>query len=777
MKQILLTSLLFIQAVTFIFSQQETNQRPSSGREKRIAFIQHERLLATSPYQEVKWKLLNPSNISGRSTDARGVPGDKKIIYAGFATGGLWKTVDSGKTWTPLMDRQPTQAIGNIAIAPSNPKVIYAGTGEANIFRASLPGLGVYKSTDGGNFWSHLGLENTATISRILIHPTDPNTVYVAAGGNEWSRNEDRGVYKSTDGGLNWKKILYVNDKTGANDLLMDPSDPNILYASMWTRIRKRWSDPVPEDGDHIYKSTDAGQTWKIINNGLPDTKETGRIGLANTPANPNVLYAFVDNHGKKRDPNPGEQDSYNRPKVVVIKGAEVYKSTDKGESWKRMSEHDDFMEFFSGTYGWVFAQIRVSPTDENKVYLMGLDLTMSADGGKTWKSLTKGPKGEWGRVHGDHHGLWIDPTDPNYLINANDGGVNVSYDGGTTWKGFYHEIPTTQFYNVTYDPRTPFYIYGSIQDEGSVRMLSTTTYDPADRTTGKFDWVPGGEGTRIAIDQKEPDIIYSSSYYGHIMKGNLKRLGKKGASESIDPPVTLLGEEHRGEWLAATIISPHDGTTLYHGLQYVLKTTDKGKTWEKISPDLTQNNRNKIGTLPYRINFQTISALAESPKKKGLLYAGTDDGKAHFTTAEGTGKWTEIGKGLLEHAAVSSIEPSRFEDATVYLSQSDRREDNIMPLVFKSMDYGRNWTKIESNLPASPVNIIREDPDNKDILYAGTDMGIYRSTDGAKTWNAMHGNLPASVSVQDLFIHPTTKQIVIATYGRGVWILDRPQN
>ncbi len=775
MKIKLLTFLFLACSIGVIYAQEslESNQRPSGGREKRIAFIQHERLLQNSPYKDIQWKPIQPGKMSGRCTDVRGVPGNKNIIFAGFASGGLWRTKDAGKTWQPLFDKEATLSIGNIGISPSDPNIIYVGTGEANIYRASLPGIGVLKSSDGGDTWYQVGLENTATIARIAVHPTNPDIVYVAAGGNEWSRNEDRGVYKSTDGGLNWKKVLYTDDKTGANDLVMDPTDPNTIYVSMWTRIRKRWSDPVPEDGDHIYKSTDGGENWKIIENGLPETKITGRIGLAVTAANPNVIYAFIDNHGKKRDPKPGELDPYGRVKQFVIYGAEVYKSTDKGDSWKLMSMHDDFMENFSGTYGWVFSQIRVSPADENKVYLMGLDLTASNDGGKSWKSIARGGKGEW-HVHGDHHAMWIDPTDAQYIINGNDGGVNVSFDGGVTWKDFYHEIPTTQFYNVTADSRNPFYVYGSIQDEGSVRMLSNSNYNPGDRNTGAFDWVPGGEGTRIVIDRNDQNTIYSSSFYGKIMKGNLKKLKKKSKkrSVSINPPAAVVGEEPRGEWLAATSQSPHDGT-LYHGFQYVLKTTDKGKTWQKLSDDLTQNDKNKIGIVPYRINYQCITAISESPKTPGLIYAGTDDGKVHFTSLEGKGKWTDISDGLLKDAAVSCIEPSHFEAATVYVSLSDRREDNLTPLIYKSQDYGNTWTNITQGLPASPVNVIKEDLSEKDVLYAGTDMGIFISKDGGKSWNILNGNLPASISIQDLMIHPKTKQIIIATYGRGVWITD----
>lgn len=773
MKHIIILILFSIPCL--IIAQPETNQRPSNGKDKRIAIIQHERLVGNSPYKDLQWKLMHPGNMSGRCTDVYGIPGNKNIIYAGFASGGLWKTIDAGENWKPLTDQQATQSVGCFAIAPSDSQVIYLGTGEANIFHTSLPGIGLLKSTDGGASWLMTGLEYTSTIARIVIHPKNPDIVYVAATGNEWSKNEDRGLYQSTDGGRNWKKILYVNDKTGASDLIMDPVDPNTLYVSMWTRIRKRWSDPVPEDGDHIYKSTDGGANWKIINKGLPDTKITGRIGLANTPANPNVLYAFVDNQSKKRDPKPGELDSYGRAKANVVNGAEVYRSSDKGETWNLMSMHDDFMENFTGTSGWAYGQIRVHPKDENKIYLMGLDLASSADGGKTWKSMTKAPKGETSNVHSDHHALWIDPTNPNYILNGNDGGVNVSMDGGLTWKDFYHEIPTTQVYNLTYDSRIPYFIYGSIQDEGSVRINSTTSYNPADRTSGKFDWIPGGEATHIAIDQKNPDVFYSSDLYGHILKSDLKRLGKKNVSVSIDPPTGTLGEEPRTQWLAATSISPHDGTTLYHGLQYVLKTTDQGKTWQQISPDLSYNNKEKTGSLPYRINYQTITALTESPKKSGLIYAGTDDGKVHFTTAEGNGKWTYISKGLLAHAAVSYIEPSKFEDGTVYVSMSDRREDNLTPLIYKSTDYGGTWSSISTNLPASPVNVVREDPTDKNVLYVGTDLGVYLTKDAGVTWISLQANLPVSISVQDLFIHPVSKQLVIATFGRGIWMLNKP--
>jgi photosystem II stability/assembly factor-like uncharacterized protein len=407
MKRLLLFLTVFVYQVGFA---QSNNNRVSSGIERKKAFKKQVEFIKKTPYKNLNWRLLGPDNTSGRSTDVWGIEGNKNIIYASFATGGFWKTEDGGKTGHSLMDKEGTQAIGNFAISKSNPNIIYVGTGEANIFRASLPGLGMYKSTDAGKTWQHLGLENTSTIARVVVHPTNPNIVYVAASGNEWSYNAERGVYKTIDGGKTWQKVLYQNEKTGCIDLLIDPLEPNTLYASMWNRIRKRWSDPIPEDGDYIYKSIDAGKTWKIINNGLPDTKNTGRIGLAMCASKPNILYAYVDNHTPKRQGNEGELDSYGRPKELVILGAEVYKSTDKGESWIKMSENDKQMESFGGTYGWVFSQIRVDPNNENKIFIMGLNIAESEDGGKTWKNIPGGNSPDT-RIHGDNHGMWIPIT------------------------------------------------------------------------------------------------------------------------------------------------------------------------------------------------------------------------------------------------------------------------------------------------------------------------------------------------------------------------------
>jgi photosystem II stability/assembly factor-like uncharacterized protein len=435
------------------------------------------------------------------------MPGNKNIIYASFASGGLWKTSDAGETWAPLSDQIGTLSIGSFDVASSHPNIIYLGTGESNIFRASLPGMGAYKSTDGGKTWKHIGLTNSGTIARVRIHPTNPDIVYVAAGGNEWSYNNDRGLFKTTDGGKTWNKILGNDQKTGVVDVVMDPSNPDIILVSTWNRIRRRWSDPVPEDGDYLYKTTDGGKTWKPLTQGLPETKYTGRIGLSISKSNSNIVYAYVDNHTPKREPKPGELDPYGRPIQVIPFGVQVYRSEDKGESWKKVSTEDEKLERFAGTYGWVFGQIRVDPNNTDQVYIMGVPIAKSTDGGKTFNPIRPNQKTS-DQLHSDHHALWIDPTNSNYIINGNDGGVVLSYDGGTTWKNFFRKIPTTQFYNVTYDMSTPFNIIGSVQDEGSFMASIKNTFGKKPEGIKPWQDAPGGEGTILQLIQRIP-ILY----------------------------------------------------------------------------------------------------------------------------------------------------------------------------------------------------------------------------------------------------------------------------
>jgi photosystem II stability/assembly factor-like uncharacterized protein len=746
------------------------NPTPTTGAQKLSAFTKQKQMLVQSPYKDLQWRLIGPDNRSGRCTDVQGITGDPNIMYAAFATGGLWKTEDAGKIWMPIFDKEATQSIGDIALAPSDKNILYVGTGEANIFRASLPGIGMYKSTDAGKTFKHIGLENTGTIARIIVHPANPKVVYVAASGNEWTYNKDRGVYQTTNGGKTWKRILFESNKSGCIDIVMDPTDPNTLYASFWNRIRRRWSDPVPEEGDYIHKSTDGGKTWKIINNGLPDTKNTGRIGIAIAKSNPNVLYAFVDDHNKKRDPKPDEFDSYERRVQKVVIGAAVFRSSDKGETWQKMSEVHDFFRI-SGTYGWVFGQIRVDPKDENEVYVFGTSRAKSVDGGKTWKQWNGEKGSDW--IHGDNHALWFDEENPDRMILGNDGGCSSTLDGGKKWKNYFDKIPTTQFYTVTYDMQTPFNVFGAVQDEGTMSGSVTNTFGKlSDTTLRPWQMAPGGEGTQIQVDPTNSNLVFSSTYYGRLMKSDMSlpdSIGEKHISMFDVGRIDSL----RGEWLAGTLMSRFSNKVIYHGLQHLYKSEDGGDTWKMISPDLSYNSESAKGNYPYLIYHQAITAIAEGDEP-GFLVVGTDDGRVWFTMDDGK-NWKEITNNLPPNKHGAKIFTSTTKNPpNLYLALNDRRQDNNTPYLYKLSSDGKfTWQLISSNLPASPANVIIEDPDKANVLYCGTDMGVYMSKDAGKTWIAISGNLPASVSINDMFIHPRDKKLVIATYGRGVWVLD----
>ena len=426
-------------------------------------FGQHVEMKKNTPFKDLKWQHIGPKNVSGRSTDIAVVTpkGKNYTIYVATASGGVWKTENEGTTWEPIFDQEASTFIGDVTIAPSNNDIVWIGTGEPNIFRSSIAGSGVYKSTDAGKTWQHMGLTGTHTIPRIVIHPKNPDVVYVAASGHEWTNNKERGVYKTVDGGKNWEKILYVDEETGANDLVMDPSDSDTLYASTWQRMRKKWNDPRNEPnykGSGIYKTTDGGKTWKPINKGLPEAKFRGRIGIDLCLSKPSVIYAFVDSYEFGRELTAEERtSSYGFPSSGIIEGATLYRSDDKGESWAKVSgqtpETKRYMMRHSSTFGWVFGQMRVDPNDENTVYTMGLALNVSNDGGKTFRRLRG--------MHGDHHGLWIDPGNSNYIINVNDGGIVISYDKGKTWRQFRHNLPVCQFFNIAYDMDKPFRVYG----------------------------------------------------------------------------------------------------------------------------------------------------------------------------------------------------------------------------------------------------------------------------------------------------------------------------
>jgi len=758
---LLLTGILFIT----ISLNSQVKSPVLKGTDKVALFSKQAEMQHNSPYKDLKWQFIGPTNISGRCTDVEAISphGSNYTIWIGSATGGVWKSTNEGTSFEPVFEEMPTASIGDIAIDPNNNDVVWVGTGEANIFRSSNAGCGVFKTSDGGKTWKLMGLENTFTIGRIRVNPENTNIVYVAATGHEWTTNEERGLFKTTDGGRSWTKILYIDEKTGAYDLVLDPKEPNTLYCTTWERIRLKWNDPRTYEttsGTGIWKSTDGGKNWKKIIKGLPAPNKLGRTGIDIARSNPRVLYAYVDNYELAYPAKEGETDSYGRQRKAIIKGATVYRSDNSGESWVQVSglspDQKTFMERHSATYGWVFGQIRVDPNDENTVYTMGLMLNQSTDGGKTFKSL-RGP-------HADHHGLWIDPANSNYLLNVQDGGLSISYDRGKTWKFPVEQLPLIQFFNISYDFSTPFRVFGSIQDHGSY-IGEVDLSEGRDKVPPKpFKETLGGEGTTHNINPADNNTMYASGFYGRLERTELDKYPQN--TKDLLPNMLPGEPQLRGEWIAPSLVSPHNPEIIYHGMQYLMRSRDRGDTWETISPDLSYNDSSRTGD----ISYQTISVFDESPLRFGLLYAGTDDGRI-WRTKDGGKNWAEIRNGTIPQKFVSRITASKYDIGTLYMTQSGRRDDDFQVYVWKSTDFGDSWQDISGNIPVGPVNTIREDPVNKDILYAGTDGAVFVSKDSGKKWDIV-GNLPFSY-VHDLIIHPRDNMIVIATHGRGAWVMD----
>ncbi|MFQ5551044.1 MAG: hypothetical protein ACE5FJ_07400, partial [Gemmatimonadales bacterium] len=450
-----------------------------------------------------------------------------------------------------------------------------------------------------------------------------------------------------------------------------------------------------------------------------------------------------------------GETDSYGRPRGGVIRGATVYRTDDRGEHWRQVSETNEYMERLSATYGWVFGQMRVDPNDEDKIYVMGLALNVSEDGGKTFRRLRG--------MHGDHHGLWIDPDNSDYLVNVNDGGLAISYDGGENWRTFYDNLPLVQFFNVNYDMDEPFHVYGSIQDHGSRRGVVDLSRGRHQIPAVEWEGAPGGEGSNHAVDPTEPSTVYSAGFYGRISRANIDT----GDRENIVPRAEEGEPPLRGQWLAPFIISPHNPRIIYHGMNYLFRSMDRGDSWDRISPDLTNNNLDELGD----ISYQTIFSIAESPFRFGLIYVGTDDGRLHRTDDGGT-TWTELGMDLPRHKFVTGIVASKYDEATVYLSMNGKRDDDFAAYLWKSTDYGQTWEDLSNNIPCGPINVVREDPHNENVLYVGTDLGAYVSIDGGQYWHVLANNLPTTF-VHDIIIHPRDDIMVAATHGRGMFAMD----
>ena len=737
---------------TSSFAQQA--KAPVTDAQTRLKWYdQHLEMRDDSEFKKLKWRHIGPLHMSGRVTDIAKPLDQPHTFYVASASGGVWKTENQGTTWKPIFDDAPSGSVGAIAVDPSDSSNIWVGLGESNILRSSMAGLGVFQSTDAGKTWQRRGLSDSHHIARIVVHPKDSKTVFVAVGGHEYSENENRGVYKTVDGGETWKKVLYENPMTGANDLVMHPSDPNVMYASMWYRIRRAWNDPVPGPGGGVYKSTDGGETWNRLEEGLPKQEECGRIGIAISASNPDKIYALIDSHEVARKAADGEKDAYGRQRKDVVRGAVVYRSDDAGATWSQVSKNNRTMQRLFSTYGWFFSQIRVDPSDENVVFVMGIPLMKSTDGGVSFRPLT------YRNLHGDHHALWIDPSDSNHLISGNDGGINISYDGGATWRDL-DNLPIVQFYNVAVDNAKPFNVYGSIQDNNSWKGPSN--HRPGRNERLNWRRIPGGEASFIQLDPDDENILYSESFYGAIMRSELD----SGKTKSIKPKPAKGDPLLRGQWLAPFQLSEHNSHIVYHGMQHVFRSMNQGEDWERISPDLTYNDPKKQGN----ISFATITSLSESPAKFGLLYAGTDDGRLHVTRDSGK-KWKEILDGLPKNKWVSRVVASRHDEGTAYVTFNGKRDDDFQVYIFRTTDYGDSWTDISDGIPGGPVNVIKEDPNSAGVLYVGTDMGVYVSTDAAKSWQVLGSGLPITF-VHDLVVHPRDKQLVVATHGRGMFVI-----
>ncbi len=769
------------------------------------AYDTHQAMTRSSPYRSLSWSYIGPTNVSGRVTDVAAADhGTSRRLYAGTCCGGVWKSDDLGQTWQVVFDRAAATSTGALAVAPSNPDIVWIGTGESNIFRSSYTGVGVYKTTDNARTWQHMGLTDTGTIGRIVIHPTNPDIVYVASAGHEWTENEMRGVFKTTDGGTTWQTSLSISRRTGVNDIAMDPSDPNTLYAAAWERQRRHWNDPRPEAGfdeGGIFKTTDAGRTWTRLTNGLPPAQALGRIGLAVAASKPNVVYAFIDNYEVDRDAPAGARNPAGRGGPNgVIKGNEVYRSDDKGGSWRLQSAESEatrtFMKTMSGTYAWVFGNIRVDPTDPDRIVVLGLSVSLSTDGGKTFGPIVPpaaraggagaggAGAGRGGRgPGGDNHAFWIDPKDTNFMLSGNDSGFRVTTDGGLTWN--HALLPTSTWFDITYDMDTPFHVVGSVQDHGSYRMPVDLSHGRTELPPVTAESAPGGEYCEHAVDPRNPNIIYATSLTRTDLSivaaprgrgaGGAGGRGAAGAqppagpqrSTNIRPTVGPDEDPLRAQVLAPVLLSPFDPDTVYYGAQYLFRSRDRGDHWEKLTGDLSANDTAQRGDIPY----QVIVSISESPKKPGVIYAGTDDGRLHVSVDDGK-TWEDLTPRLPQKTWVAKVLASQYNAATVYLAQQGRYEDDFAVYLSKSTDYGRTWKSIAGNLPGGPMNMIREDPVHANVLYTANDFGVYVTTNGGARWDVLGGNLP-SLNVMDFIVHPRDRVLVAATHGRGVWVID----
>ena len=742
-----------------------------------------------------RWRSIGPVGQGGRIDDIEVDPTDFRVYFVGYATGGLWKTVNNGTTFKPVFDTYGSHSIGDIAIAPSRTSVIYVGTGEANNRQSSSFGAGMYKSTDGGETFAYVGLEETQSIARVRVHPNNPDVVWVAANGHLFGPNPERGVYKSTDGGATWRQVLKVNENTGATDLVVDPSNPNILFAAMYQRRRTACCFVGGGPGSGVWRSDDGGETWSRVEGGGFPEGTKGRIALAMTAADPNVLYAQVelaaDDEAKLSDEEAEEMARLSRadslPPDPEFSG--IWRSGDKGRTWS----------FRSNTNGrpMYFSQIRVSTENADLVYAVDLEVRKSKDGGRTFEQLE-------GYGHVDQHAFWIDPLSDDHMMIGNDGGLDVTWDEGATWESI-KTMAVGLPYHASVDMRRPYYVCTGLQDNGSWCGPSSVRGGPI----LSEDWyrVGGGDGFYSQVDPTDYNIVYAESQGGNMRRVNL-RTGEQGSIRPQAPstrsletnirPEPAVGTEIRWNWNTPLLLSPHNPSTLYAGGNRLFISRDRGDTWT-MTVDLTKGiDRNKVEVMGMRNDlprcdqnvrgqkcivskndgvsqFGTLTTVAESPLIPGLLWVGSDDGNVQVSQ-DGGATWAEVGRNIpggTKQYYVSRVEASYFDAATAYASLDGHRSDDLKPYVFVTRDYGATWTSISGDLPAQGnVNTVRQDPKNPTVLYVGTEFGFFISGDEGKSWVRFMPNLPV-VRVDDVLVHPRDGDLVLSTHGRSVWIMD----
>ena len=698
-------------------------------------------------YVGMRWRLVGPFR-AGRSIAAAGIPGNPSTFYMGTVDGGMWKTVNAGVTWEPISDGQVSPSIGALAIAPSDSRIMYVGTGEADLRSDNTHGDGMYKSTDGGSHWTHIGLKDTRHIGRVLVDPHDPNLVLVAALGHAYGPNEERGVYRTTDGGLHWTNVLHRSPDVGAIDLASDPSEPSIIYATLYQTRRPAWSQYQPNDGpgSGLFKSTDEGLTWSEITGGGLPAKPYGRIGIA--VANNSrgaIVYALMD---------------------AGRNGTGLYRSDNGGSSWTLQSKDPNVTSRM-----WYFAGVTVDPNDANTVYTPNRSLARSTDGGRTFTVIKGSPGGD------DYHFLWIDPADSRRMIVASDQGTVVSLDGGATWSSWYNQ-PTGQFYHIITDNQFPYRIYGAQQDAGTAGIDSRSDYGSI--TFRNWNPVGAGESGYIAPDPLHPNIIFGGNSGGEVFRFDQET----GQTHVVTP--WLLSEfgtprtaqKYRFNWTSPLVFDRHDRNTLYLGAQMVLRTTDGGLHWQELGPDLTraQKNRRSESGPPTMENaaergWGVVYTIASSPVRKNLLWAGTDDGLIHISR-DGGKRWTNVTpKGLSAWSKISVIDASPFDAGEAYAAVDRHRLDDQGAYIYKTRDYGKHWTRADQGIPTgSFVRAVRSDLTKRGLLYAGTETGVFVSFDDGAHWQSLNLNLP-TVAVRDLSVHGN--DLVAGTHGRAIWILD----